>query len=72
MPIFKFNIIRTLEFTEGMVRIYTAGTLEEAQQLADAEALEFDEDCPDDCSEIESAGMETSDFIAREIEIYTG
>lgn len=65
MPSFTFTIARTHTITEGFERSYTADTLEQAQALADHDALAADRDCPDDNSEIESGFTETSEFAAE-------
>lgn len=62
-----FTFCRTYTITEGFERTYTAATLEQAQAqaMADDEAMAANQDCPDDCAEIEGGFTEASEFIAK-------
>jgi len=68
MPTFKFKISRTYEIVESFEREYEAPTLEDARRMADEEAEESNQDCPDDCSEDERGGCEIGDFYAEPVE----
>jgi hypothetical protein len=67
MPVFTFRIEREYTITEGFDREFEANTLEEAEALAEAAALEADMDCPDDCAEDERGYTHLGDFSARRL-----
>lgn len=62
MPKFKFSFERTYSITEGFDRVIEAPSFAEAEAAASNLAVEFNHDCPDDCSEIESGDTEIGDF----------
>lgn len=64
MPKFKVCFERTYSITEGFERIIEAPSQAEAEAAAANLAVEFNSDCPDDCSEIESGDTEIGDFEA--------
>ena len=64
MPRFKFSFERSYAITEGFERVIDAPSHAEAAAAAANLCLEFDQDCPDDCSEIERGHTETGDFGA--------
>lgn len=65
MTRFKFNITREYTITEGVERWFEADDATQAQAMADAEAAEYNQDYPDDCSEFESGGTEIANFSAE-------
>jgi hypothetical protein len=68
MAKFKYNFRRTYSITEGFERIIDAPSRAEADAAARNLATEFDDDCPDDCSEDERGDYEIGSF-ATEFEI---
>lgn len=62
MPKFKVRIERTYTITEGFDRVIEASGREEALAAGANLCSEFDQDCPDDCSEDERGYTETGDF----------
>lgn len=66
MPKFKFTFRRTYTISEGFDRTIEAPSYAEAQAAAANLESEFNHDCPDDCSEIESGYTEIGDFEAHD------
>lgn len=64
MPKFKFSFERTYSITEGFERVIEAPSFAEAEAAASNLAAEFNQDCPDDCEEIESGDIEIGSFEA--------
>lgn len=64
MPKFRFSFERTYSITEGFERIIDAPSEAEAEAAASSLASEFNMDCPDDCSEIESGDTFVGGFSA--------
>jgi hypothetical protein len=64
MPKFKFSFERTYSITEGFERVIEAPSFAEAEAAAANLAVEFNHDCPDDCSEIESGDTQIGNFEA--------
>lgn len=64
MARFKFSFERTYSITEGFTRVIEAPSFAEAEAAAANLASEFNSDCPDDCSEIESGHTEIGSFEA--------
>lgn len=56
MPKYKFQFARDYTVREGFDRIIEAPSLAEAEAAAVNLATEFNNDCPDDCSEYEGGG----------------
>lgn len=64
MPKYRFSFERTYSFTEGFERIIDAPSEAEAEAAAANLASEFNKDCPDDISEIESGDASAGGFSA--------
>lgn len=70
MPKYEFKFSRDYTIREGFTRIISAPSLPEAEAAALNLATEFNDDCPDDCSEEDGGGADGFDTECVSAEVH--